>query len=477
VSEGGGAAAPGPSDAPTKSVRGGREGAASAFLGIDLGTSGLKLALLGADGALLAEAEAAYEVRRPHAGWAETDPAEWVAALRSARAALPPVSIAAVGVTGQMHGAVLCDQSGVPVRPAVLWPDQRATAELDRWRAIPAPARDRLANPLVPGMTGPIAAWLATHEPDAVARATHLLLPKDYLRLTIAGPPVTERSDASATLLWDMVADGWSPAAAALLPARLLPAVVPPDTVVGSVGDTAVIAGCADTPAAMLAVGTVDDLQINLGTGAQVLRRVAAPRPVSDPVTHLYAAADEGWYAMAAVQNAGLALDWVCGVLGFSWADLIAAAAAAPAGAGGVTFLPFLTGERGGLAGPSSRGGWLGLRASTTRAELARAAVEAMVFAVRRSAELLGPLGPAVRVTGGGAREPLVRQLLADCLGVVVRRVDVRSASATGAALLAARAVGAPVEPDRVTPPDTVPREDRALESSYHSWLAHTRAD
>jgi xylulokinase len=450
----------------------------SAFLGIDLGTSGLKLALLGADGSLIAEAEAGYEVRRPHAGWAETDPAEWVAALRTARAALPPASIAAVGVTGQMHGAVLCDQSGVPVRPAVLWPDQRATAELDRWRAIPAPARDRLANPLVPGMTGPIAAWLAEHEPDAVAQATHLLLPKDFLRLTIAGPPVTERSDASATLLWDVVSDDWSPAASALLPARLLPEVVPPSTVVGSSiadGGAPVIAGCADTPAALLAVGTVDDLQINLGTGAQILRRVAQPYPAASPVTHLYAAADEGWYAMAAVQNAGLALDWVCGVLGLSWADLVAAADAVPVGAGGVTFLPFLTGERGGLARPSSRGAWIGLRASTTRSELARAAVEAMVFAVRRAAELLGPMGPAVRLTGGGGREPLVRQLLADALGVVVRHVKVRSASATGAALLAARAVGTPLEPNRPAPPETVPRADPALDAAYHSWLAHTQ--
>ncbi|MCW6010465.1 xylulose kinase, partial [Micromonospora sp. CPCC 205371] len=393
-----------------------------------------------------------------------------------ARPAFPPASIAADGVTGQMHGAVLCDQSGVPVRPAVLWPDQRATAELDRWRAIPAPARDRLANPLAPGMTGPIAAWLATHEPDTVARATHLLLPKDFLRLTIAGPPVTERSDASATLLWDVVADGWSPAASDLVPARLLPEVVSPSTVVGTDGDAAVIAGCADTPAALLAVGTVDDLQINLGTGAQVLRRVSTPHPVPDPLTHLYAAADEGWYAMAAVQNAGLALDWVCDVLGLSWTDLIAAASASPAGAGGVTFLPFLTGERGGLAGPSSRGAWLGLRASTTRAELARAAVEAMVFAVRRAAELLGPLGPAVRLTGGGGREPFVRRLLADALGVVVRRVEIRSASATGAALLAARAVGRPLRPDRPSLPETLPRPDPALEASYRSWLAHTAA-
>ncbi|PZF97022.1 FGGY-family carbohydrate kinase [Micromonospora deserti] len=210
--------------------------------------------------------------------------------------------------------------------------------------------------------------------------------------------------------------------------------------------------------------------QLNLGTGAQLLRRVAAPQPVRSPVTHLYVAADHGWYAMAAVQNAGLALDWAGFVLGLSWPELVAAAQESPAGAGGVSFLPFLTGERGGLAGPASRGAWLGLQASTTRAELARAALEAMVFAVRRSAELLGPIGPAVRLTGGGGRETLVRQLLADCLGVEVRRTEIRSASATGAAILAARGAGVRLAvPGRESPP-VAPRDDPALEEAYRRW-------
>jgi xylulokinase len=449
-----------------------------AFLGVDLGTSGLKLALLGADGALLAEAESAYEVSQPHPGWAETDPASWVAAYERAAGSLPRGHrLAGIGVTGQMHGAVLCDRFGRPVRPAVLWPDRRAGDQVDRWRRMPADARARLANPLVPGMTGPIAAWLGEHEPETVARAAHLLLPKDYLRGVIGGPPVTDRSDASATLLWDVVGDGWSPeaVAAAGIDPGLLPPVVDSTAVVGTSPDgVPVVAGAADTPAALLATGGADgDTQVNLGTGAQVLRRVPAPHPAADPLTHLYAAAGTGWYAMAAVQNAGLALDWAGRILGLTWAELVAAAGGVPAGAGGVSFLPFLTGERGGLAGPASRGGWLGLQASTGRANLARAAVEAIIFAVRQAAELLGPPGGTVLLTGGGGREPLIQQLLADALGVVVRRVEVRSASATGAAVLAS---GGTVVPHRIEDTRVEPGANEPLAEAYARWCARVPA-
>lgn len=474
--------------------------ARTAFLGVDLGTSGLKLALLGEDGALLAEAESAYEVSRPRPGWAETDPARWVEALNRAVDAtgsrLRAVRLAGVGVTGQMHGAVLCGERGRPVRPAVLWPDQRAEPQLNRWRHLPADVRDRLANPLAPGMTGPIVSWLLDHEAETMARASRVVLPKDYLReIIVSGgaggsDPVTERSDASATLLWDVVTDGWSTAAvsAAGLPSGLLPPVVEPATVVGhaawlaerigSSGDgPPVVAGAGDTPAAMLAVSHAGAdphaTQINLGTGAQVLRRVAAPYPVAAPTTHLYVAADHGWYAMAAVQNAGLALDWAGRILGLDWPELVAAARTSPTGAGGVSFLPFLTGERGGLAGPASRGAWLGLHAATSRADLARAAVEAMVFVVRRGAELLGPTGECVQLTGGGGRDPWIRSLLADCLGAAVQRIKIRSASATGAALLAARAVGVPVpvSPAGERAAVTEPRPDEALDEAYRRWL------
>ncbi|MCF6506024.1 carbohydrate kinase [Blastococcus sp. MG754426] len=439
-------------------------------VGADLGTSGLKLVALHDDGAVVAEAEAAYVHDRPAPDRAEIDVAVWRRALDAALAELAPAlrgaPVRALGLSGQMHGTVLVDGAGAPVRPAVLWPDARATGELAAWRALPAADRAALANPLVPGMTGPVLAWLAHHEPETLARAAAVLLPKDALRLALVpgSPPVTDRSDASGTLLWDVPADGWSAAAtaAAGVPPGLLPAVRPGTEVVGTArlpgGDVPVVVGAADTPLALLAAGTASGLQVNLGTGAQLLRPGWPPQPVEAPVVHGYADADGGWYAMAALRNGGSAWAWVCDVLGLSWPELFAAAASVP-GAGGVVFRPFLTGERGGVAGPDDRAGWVGLHPGTTRAHLARAAVEGVVRAIGAAAALLGlPDDDApVVVTGGGARTALVQQLLADELRRPVRVLHLRSASAVGAAVLAARGAGADVVPARVCGPVVEP--------------------
>jgi xylulokinase len=306
-------------------------------------------------------------------------------------------------------------------------------------------------------MTGPQLAWLAAHEPAVVARAAAVLLPKDALRAALlpgADVAVTDRSDASATLLWDVPGERWSAAAvaAAGVPAGLLPAVRPSAEVAGvavlPAGEVPVVVGGADTPLALLASGVTDGLLVNLGTGAQVLRPGARPAPAEDPPVHSYADTAGGWYAMAALQNGGSAWSWVRGVLGLSWPELFAAAEAAPAGAGGVVFRPFLTGERGGVAGPGERGSWAGLGPGTTRADLARAAVEGVVAAVAAAAALLpGTDDGDVVLTGGGGRSPLVRQLLADALRRPVRHLPMRSASAIGAALLAARGAGIDVVP------------------------------
>jgi len=235
-----------------------------------------------------------------------------------------------------------------------------------------------------------------------------------------------------------------------------------------------VVAGGGDTPVAMLAAGS-HGLHINLGTGAQVLLAGVEPDSRVDPDTHLYGDAEGGWYAMAAVQNAGLALDWVMTVLGLSWEDLVTVLST-PAPRHGVSFLPFLTGERGALAQPDSRAAWLGLDQATTRDDLARAALEALVFTVRRAVELL-PAAPAsaarpVCLTGGGGREPALQQLLADVLGREVQRVEVRSSSATGAAVLAARGTGCVLVPTRGQRPVVTPRRTVALEEAYERWLS-----
>jgi xylulokinase len=288
---------------------------ADVLLGADLGTSGLKLVALDPAGTVAAEAESAYGYDRPAPGWAEIDVRVWRAALDRALESLAPrlggARVAALGLSGQMHGAVLVGDDGTALRPALLWPDQRAADELDRWRALEDGVRAGLANPLAPGMTGPMVAWLGRHEPDVLARAAAILLPKDALRASLLPGvrPVTDRSDASATLLWDVVADDWSAAAvgAAGVDPALLPVIRPSAEVAGTarlpVGEVPVVVGGADTPLAMLAAGAVAGAQVNLGTGAQLLRPRRDPSPAIDPVVHTYADTADGWYAMAALQN------------------------------------------------------------------------------------------------------------------------------------------------------------------------------
>ena len=186
---------------------------------------------------------------------------------------------------------------------------------------------------------------------------------------------------------------------------------------------------------------------------------------------HCYADTGAGWYAMAALQNGGSAWAWVCGVLDLTWGELFDAAVAVPAGAGGVGFRPFLTGERGGVAGPDERGGWTGLHPGATRADLARAAVEGVVFAVGAASELLnGPADGPVLLTGGGARSAVVRQLVADVLRRPVRHLRLRSASAVGAAVLAGRGVGLDVVPWREAGPLLEPRPSAALDAAREQW-------
>jgi xylulokinase len=309
-----------------------------------------------------------------------------------------------------------------------------------------------------------------------------VLLPKDALRTTLvpgADVAVTDRSDASATLLWDVVGDCWSDGAWRAVGAGrdLRPAVRPSAEVVGvarlPLGEVPVVVGGADTALALLAAGATAGAQVNLGTGAQVLRPHRRPEAAIDPVVHTYADIDGGWYAMAALQNGGSAWAWVCDVLALSWAEFVEAAASVQAGAGGVVFRPFLTGERGGVAGPDDRGGWTGLQAGTTRADLARAALEGVLFAVRSALALLDVADDdPVLLTGGVVRTGLVAQLLADALGRPVRPLGLRSASAVGAAMLAGRGAGVEVVPRREAGPLLEPRPTAGLAAALDRWTA-----
>lgn len=431
-----------------------------AVLGLDLGTSGVKAVLVGADGAVLARADRGYALSSPCAGWAETDPALWEAAAREAVASVlsaGDAEIRAVGLDGQMHGTVLVDNAGAPVRPAVLWADGRATEELGAWAGLPPERARALANPLAPGMTGPVLAWLARHEPDSIARAHRLLLPKDWLRTwLVPGAFVTDPSDASATLLWDLEQDGWSSAVleATGIPESLLPEVVPSDSVVGTLSPEVaaswglpagipVVAGCADAAATLVGSQAAPGrLVVTVGSGAQVVLPRVEPRFTGPIRHHTYRAADGGAYAMLAVMNAGIALSRVVELLGGTWGDLYRDYDRTRPVPG---FVPFLSGERLPTGEPAGSGRWFGLGLETERRDLFAAALEGLCFTIRRGVESIPAVDdPVIDVAGGGTRSPVLTQLLADVLGRRLRRIDLEDATAVGAAVLGFSAAGLP---------------------------------
>jgi Sugar (pentulose and hexulose) kinases len=437
-------------------------------LGIDLGTSSVKVVVLDLDGRMQAVASATYPVENPRPRWAETDPVLWwravVAAVQEAVASSRTAPVA-IGLSGQMHGLVATGGDGAPLRPAMLWSDARAVDQLARYRELPDPVRARLRNPLTPGMAGPMLAWLAQHEKRTYASVRWALQPKDWVRARLTGAFLAEPSDASATLLYDIFGDTWDAdvvAALGLNPELLAPLLPSSGQQAGELLPEAarelgleagipVAAGAGDTAAAALGSGLLDPThaQLTIGTGAQIVTPATRPKVPSiedlDPATHLYrAATDTGWYSMAAILNGGLALDWARRLLGASWAELYAAAATPPE-ADDPLFLPHLNGERTPYLDPSMRGAWVGLGPRHDRTRLLRAALEGVALAVRDALECLRRPGTPLddlRLAGGGSTDTAWRQLLSDVLGSTLRAVDVSAASGRGAAVLGARAAG-----------------------------------
>lgn len=478
------------------------------LLGIDLGTGSVKAILLSPGGAVLGEASSPYEVASPQPGWAETDPQAWWAATVSAvRTALTAAGggerVEAVGLSGQMHGVVLADEAGEPLRPAVLWADTRTSPLLDTYReALGEAIYRRLENPITAGMAGPTLLWLKAHEPHLLARARWALQPKDWLRWRLTGVVASEPSDASGTLLYAVREARWLVAAAERLGVSptLLPPLLPSDAVAGPVQGAAaaalglpagvpVVAGGADTACAALgsALTEAGEAQLTVGTGAQliVLQGVGAGRP--ERGVHLYRTVlgppHAPFYALGAVQNAGLALEWARRTLGRSWESFYELAFAdlrgAPPGSGGVTFLPYLSGERTPHLDARVRGGWVGLSLHSTPAHLARAAFEGVAFALKDALAALGlPPDAPLKLAGGGTVHPAWRRLLADTLGRPLTPGGTPSASARGAALLAGLGVGLYERADVLPTPQpageivTPNAPDGRLEDAYTRFRA-----
>ena len=450
------------------------------FLGIDRGTSFLKLQVIDAAGAAVAAAGASVPLHVPQPGWVEQDPAEWWAALRAAcrdlfaPGGVDPASIAAVGLSGQMHGAVFLDSEGAVLRPCLIWADARTTAQV-------AQIAERVPRATLIGITGNApntsftaakVLWVQQHEPEIYARTRHILLPKDYLRLRLTGTYATDVSDASATLLFDLARRDWSPAlldAFSIHPALLPPvheSTAPTGTITpeaaaatGLRAGTPVVAGGGDAECSAFglglagAAGSAGAVLTSIGTSGQVF--AVTDRPVIDPRGRIHSlchVAPDRWHVMGAILAGGLALRWLRDILtppGGPPPDydaLSAEAALIAAGANGVIFLPYLQGERTPYMDPQARGVFFGLSRDHTRAHLVRAVMEGVAFALRDGLEVFRELGIApaeVRVAGGGARSPLWRQIQRDVFALPVRTIGADHGGAYGAALLAAVGAGA----------------------------------
>jgi xylulokinase len=416
--------------------------AAETLVGLDVGTTGAKAVAISETGEVLARAEEEYPLSIPQPGWAEQDPEDWWRASERALEAVGAAGAASVGLTGQMHGLVLLDAADRVLRPAILWNDQRTGAEcaeieervgFDRLVAL-------TGNRALPGFTAPKLVWVRKHEPEVWARAAHILLPKDYVRLRLGGERAIDAAEASGTLLFDVAGRRWSEEVCEALevPADWLP----------QVHESTVIGGAGDQQAGALGVGVVGQgpLSVVLGTSGVVFAALPGYRADTEARVHVFChAVPHTWEAMGVMLSAAGSLRWLRDAVGGSYDDLVAEAAAWPAGTEGLTFLPYLQGERTPHADPSVRAMFEGLSLRHDRGALVRAVLEGVAFGLRDSLELLKALGVeprAGRASGGGARSELWLKIVASVLGMPIERTAVEEGAAYGAALLGAVASG-----------------------------------
>jgi xylulokinase len=411
------------------------------LVGLDVGTTGVKAVALSPTGEVLGRAEAAYELSLPRPGWAEQDPADWWRATEDALAALG-VETASIGLTGQMHGLVLLDGDDRVLRPAILWNDQRTAAECAEIEETVGLERliELTGNRALTGFTAPKLLWVRRHEPEVWAAARHLLLPKDYVRLRLTGERVIDVAEASGTLLFDVAGRRWSDEVCDALgiPVALLPPV----------RESTESGGAGDQQAGAVGVGAVPPgvLSVALGTSGVVFAPLAEYRPEPEGRVHVFChAVPDTWEAMGVMLSAAGSLRWLRDVVGGEYSALTAEAARWGPGAEGLTFLPYLQGERTPHADPDARGAFAGLSLVHDRGALVRAVLEGVAFGLRDSLELLRSLGvraDAGRASGGGARSELWLRIVASVLGIPIERTEVEEGAAFGAALLGGVAAG-----------------------------------
>jgi xylulokinase len=443
------------------------------WLGLDIGTGGSRALLVDEQGRVRAGFTAPHEemtMARPL--WAEQRPENWwdaaAAAIRGVlqAAAVSGEQVRAIGLSGQMHGLVMLDERRQVIRPALIWCDQRSQPQVDAINAKLGTAKvlECIANPVLTGFTLPKLLWVRDHEPENFARVRQVLLPKDYVRFRLTEEFASEVSDASGTALFDVVRRRWSweMVDALGLDRTILPRVYESSEITGTVtaqaatltglkAGTPVVGGAGDQAASAVGNGIVRGgiVSCTLGTSGVVFAHL--DQVAYDPAgrVHTFCHAVPGkWHVMGVTQGAGLSLQWLRNQLlpGLTYDQMTEEAAAAPVGAHGLFWLPYLMGERTPHLDAAARGGWIGLTAKHQRADLIRAVIEGVSYSQQDGLEVVQSLGAeveAVRVSGGGARSAFWRQVLASVFGKRVVQLETQEGSAYGAALLALAGSGA----------------------------------
>lgn len=442
------------------------------LLGIDASTTATKALLINTNGDVVATATAEYGFETPHPLWSEQSPSLWwdgaIASIREVlnQTGIDPATIRGIGLTGQMHGLVLLDEAGSVLRPSILWNDQRTAAQCDEIRTRLGKARlvELTGNDALTGFTAPKILWVRDNEPELYARVRHILLPKDYVRYRLTGEFGMDVADGAGTLLIDLHKRTWSADVlnALEIPREWLPPLYEGPEITGQVTaaaaaatglteGTPIMAGGGDQAAQAVGVGAVREgiIALTLGTSGVVFGSV--DQPFFEPEGRLHAfchSVPNRWHLMGVMLSAAGSLRWyrdtVAPDIGFD--ELLAPAAEIPVASEGLLFLPYLTGERTPHPDPLARGAFIGLTVRHGLPHMTRAVLEGVAFGLRDSFELMKGIGLSgidqVRVSGGGARSPLWRQILADVMDSELVTVNTTEGAAYGAALLAGVGAG-----------------------------------
>lgn len=442
------------------------------LLGIDLGTSAVKVVLYDVLLRPVCSAGRSYPLSSPQNGWAEQNPEDWrhaaFACIREiiAKSGVQPESILSIGLTGQMNGVALLDSDGAPLRPAILWCDQRGAAECEEINA--RLGADKLfsitCNPALPGFSLAKLIWVQNNQPEIFAACRHIMPPKDYIRLCLTGEYATDMSDASGMQLLDTPRRRWSReiAAAFGLDSAILPALYESPEITGRVTrraaeqtglreGTPVVAGAGDNASPSVGMGLADDCRafLSLGTSAVISAHAATLRVDAAGRVHTYCSAVPGeWLIVASQQSAGLSMQWLRSMFypdDREYAQINRDIAAQPVGARRLIYLPYLMGDRSPHMDMDARGVFFGLSSVHTRADMARAVMEGVSYGIRDCLGVLREMGVSPEemfLCGGGAKSAVWRQMLADVLGLPMRRLESADSGALGACVLAGVGAG-----------------------------------